>query len=91
MLPPNRNRVPCGPTGSCLCGLPEKAGTGKPELPPAPGAPATPTASPALCLEQSAHSSDRTHLSEPPGGGGERGAGAAMSGPDPPDLGAELG
>lgn len=63
LLPPNRKSVPCGPAGSCLCGLPEKAGTGRPQTPPAaPGVPAAPTASPARCLEQSAHSSDGTHL-----------------------------
>lgn len=76
---------PCGPAGSCLCGLPEKAGTGRPELLPARGAPAAPTASPALCLEQSAHGSDRTHLRvSHPGRRGEDGGGStATSGPIP--------
>ena len=63
LLLPNRKYVPCRPAGSCLRGLPEKTGTGRPQLPPAPpGVPATPAASPACRLEQSAHSSDGTHL-----------------------------
>lgn len=83
LLPPNRKSVPCRPDGSCLHGLPEKAGNGRPQLPSASGAPATPTASP-HCLEQSAHGSDKTHLHRATLGAGR---GTAMRGLQPPNPG----
>lgn len=61
LLPPNRKSVPCRPAGSCLRGLPERQALAGPSCllrlvrqpPPQP---------PLRCLEQSAHSSDKTHL-----------------------------
>ena len=71
LLPPNRKSVPCRPDGSCLRGLPEKAGNGRPQLPPASGAPATPTASP-HCLESQLTAATRHISIEPPWGQGGR-------------------